>query len=801
MWTYLVRLILRNRLVNLIVIVVITAFMLYKAFDVQLSYKMAQMLPATDSTYIKYDAFKKVFGEDGSVLFIGIQDENIYELNKFNDWYDLTYRIKEIDGVEEVVSIAKMYQLTKNEEKKKFDFLPVVSSKPSSQTELDSLKEIINSLPFYDGLLYNKESNVTLMMITLDKSKLNTKGRIPLIREIQEVAEDFGKWNNVKMHFSGLPYIRTITSKKVEDELKMFVLLAMLVASIALFIFFKSFKAMMFPMIIVVISVIWALGIVSLFGYKITILTGIIPPLLIVIGVENCIFLLNKYHYEYRKHGNKVKALSRVVQRVGNAAFLTNLTTATGFAAFIVTGNKILVEFGVIASINIMIVFFLSIFLIPIFYSYLRPPKRRHLTHLENKRTLKMVNKIVSIVNNRRNIVYITTIIFVVAGIIGVSRLKTTGNIVDDIPKNDPLYVDLMFMEQHFNGVMPFEISIDTRKRNGVMKLSNIRRIEKVQKVLNEYPELSKPMSVAEVIKFAKQAYYNGNPAFYELPNNNEITFMGNYIPKANNNKKTILNSFIDTNLQVTRISVQMKNIGIKDIKRIKEDLKPRIDSIFNPKKFDTLLTGTSVVFQKGTNYLIKNLLTSLILAIIVICILMALLFTSPRMILVSLVPNLIPQLLTAAMMGYLDIPIKPSTILIFSIALGISVDNAIHFLSRYRMELKINNWNIKESVINALRETGFSMIYSSVVLFFGFAIFTFSSFGGTEALGYLVSFTLLTAVLSNLFLLPSLLLSLDKRITTKLFKEPLLDLFDEEEDIELDDLEIEGYKDTRGSA
>ena len=801
MWTYIVRIILRNRLFNLIAIIVITAFMLYKAFDVKLSYELAQMLPVTDSTYIEYNSFKEVFGEDGSVLFIGIQDDDIYDFYKFNNWYDLTYKIKDIEGVEEVVSIAKMYQLTKNETTKKFDFLPVIPQKPKDQKELDSLKKIINSLPFYDGLLYNKETNVTLMMITLDKSKLNTKGRIPLIREIQEVAENFGRWNNVDMHFSGLPYIRTLTSKKVEDELKIFVILAMLVASLALLVFFRSFKAMMFPMIIVVISVIWALGIISLLGYKITMLTGIIPPLLIVIGVENCIFLLNKYHYEYRNHGNKVKALSRVVQRVGNAAFLTNLTTAIGFAAFIVTGNKILVEFGVVASINIMIVFFLSIFLIPIFYSYLRPPKQRHLNHLENKRTIGMVNRIVSIVNSRRNAVYIISVVCVVFGIIGVAKLKTTGNIVDDIPKKDPLYKDLMFMEEHFNGVMPFEISIDTRKRKGVMRLSNIKKIDNLQKILNEYPELSKPVSVAEVIKFAKQAYYNGDPAFFTLPNNNEINFMGAYIPEHNTKKKTILNSFIDTNLQVTRISVQMQNIGTKDIKRIQEDLKPKIDSIFNPEDYSTLLTGTSVVFLKGTNYLIRNLLTSLLLAIGAISLLMALLFTSPRMIIVSLIPNLIPQLLTAALMGYLDIPIKPSTILIFSIALGISVDNAIHFLSRYRMELKLNNWNIKESVIFALRETSFSMIYSSVVLFLGFIIFTFSSFGGTEAMGYLVSFTLLAAVLSNLFLLPSLLLTLDKRLTTRLFNEPLLDILDEEEDIDLRYLEIESYKDTRGSA
>ncbi|MFC2100823.1 RND family transporter, partial [Bacteroidota bacterium] len=384
--------------------------------------------------------------------------------------------------------------------------------------------------------------------------------------------------------------------------------------------------------------------------------------------------------------------------------------------------------------------------------------------------------------------------------IIGVSRLNTTGNIVDDIPKKDPLYVDLVYMETHFNGIMPFEITIDTKKKNGVMKLSTIRKIDRLQDTLANYPELSKPLSIAEVVKFAKQAYYNGNPIFYDLPSNNEMNFMGSYIPKINTEKKTILNSFVDTNFQLTRISVQMKNIGTKEIKRIKEDLKPKIDSIFHPDKYETKITGTSVVFLKGSNYLIRNLLTSLMLAVTFISVLMALLFTSFRMIIISLIPNLIPQLLTAALMGYIGIPVKPSTILIFSIALGISVDNTIHFLSRYRLELKFNDWNIKTSVILALQEAGFSMVYSSTVLFLGFAIFTRSTFGGTEAMGYLVSFTLLAAVLSNLFLLPSLLLSLDKWMTTKSFRDPLLEILDEE-DIDEDELKIDKELDTRGSA
>ncbi|MFK5855189.1 MAG: MMPL family transporter, partial [Bacteroidota bacterium] len=245
-------------------------------------------------------------------------------------------------------------------------------------------------------------------------------------------------------------------------------------------------------------------------------------------------------------------------------------------------------------------------------------------------------------------------------------------------------------------------------------------------------------------------------------------------------------------NFQITRISVQMANIGTNEINSILTDIQPKIDSIFPPSKYDVSLTGTSVVFLKGTNYLVKNLFMSLMLAVLIITILMALIFSSARMILISLIPNLIPQILTAGMMGYFDIPIKPSTILIFSIALGISVDNTIHFLSRYRLQLRHNSWKIRPAVLGALIETGYSMVYSAIVLFFGFFIFTLSSFGGTEALGYLVSFTLVVALLSNLFVLPSLLLTLDKRIITKSFKEPYLEVFDEEEDIELDKLIIE---------
>ncbi len=791
MWTYLVRLILRYRFWNILAILMITLFMGYQATKVQMSYEMAKMLPASDSVSVDYENFRKQFGEDGSVLFIGIKDSSLFQLKKFNAWHDLTYQIKEIQGVEEVLSLSKLYYLAKNDSTHKFDFKPVVQYKPRTQVELDSIQKLIFALPFYEGLLINKTSNATLMMVTLNKNKLNTKSRIALINEIKTDVDAFSQKQGIEVHYSGLPYIRTLTSKKVENELKMFVLLSFLIASLVLYFFFRSLKAVIFPMLIVIITVVWAMGIVSLLGYKITILTGIIPPLLIVICVENCIFFLNKFHHEFRAHGNKVKSLSRIVTRIGTANLLTNATTAIGFATFAITGNKILVEFGFVASLMIMSTFFLTLILIPIFFSYLAPPELRHIKHLDNKHINGFLAKIEKIVTYKRKIVYFVVLIVLGIGIYGVTLLKTTGNIVDDIPKKDALYVDMLFFERNFKGIMPFEISIDTRKDKGVMRLSVIKKIDELQDVLKTYPELSKPVSIAEVVKFAKQAFYNGNPEFYNLPDNSEMAFMAEYLPKMNAKKKTILNAFVDTNLRMTRISVQMANIGTNDIKRIQQDLKPKIDSIFNPEKYDVKITGTSVVFLKGTNYLIKNLRESLILAIILIALIMALLFSSLRMIILSLIPNLIPQLLTAAMMGYFGIPIKPSTILIFSIALGISADNTIQFLSRYRFELRLNKGNIRESVLYALGEAGYSMIYSSVVLCLGFSIFMLSTFGGTQAMGLLISFTLFLGVISNLFLLPSLLLSLEKFLKTKHYKKNKFAKFEETETIDINDLNL----------
>lgn len=792
MWTAFARIILRNRLAILIVTGVITLFMAYLAFKVELTYNGTRILPADDSTYIEYENFKTQFGEDGAVMAIGIQSDKLFQKDVFNAWYDLGQNISKIEGVNSMLSITQIQDLTKDTTEQTFKFKKILSKRPGSQAAVDSIKDKIYNLPFYDGLLLNRKSNVTVMLLTLDRKIVDSKNRLALVTKITDKGDEFAQSNGIEVHYSGLPYIRTINTKRISSELILFSLLSILITAIVLFVIFRSVKAILIPMVVVFLSLIWSVGTVVLFGYKLSALTGLIPPLIIIIGIPNCIFITNIFHREFVNHGNKIKAIARVIVRMGMALFLTNFNTALGFATFTFTESKILSEFGVVSSINVMLVFIFSIVHVPILFSYVDAPPPKHTKHLDYKWMAALVKRIMWMITHHRIAIYVVTLLLVVVSVWGMTKMKTTGAVTDDIPKRDKVYQDLIFLEDNFHGVLPFEVVIESKQKKGIVKYNTIKKIDELQTVLADYPQFSRAVSIVEILKYAKQAYYNGDPDQYALPDRDELNFIFDYIPKGKDGKKDELTKpFIDSLQQKTRVSVQVADIGSTDMKVLLEDVRPRIDSIFPKDKFKVTLTGTSLVFVKGTDYLVDNLLWSLLAAIILISGLMAFMFSSFRMVLISIVPNLIPLVLTAGIMGFMDISLRISTILVFNIAYGIAIDSAIHFFSVYGHELKKNTQDIKLSVEESLKETGFSIMYTSIILLFGFSIFMLSNFGGTQALGMLICITLFTSIFTNLLVLPSLLLSLDKVIMIKSLREPYAELYDEEVDIDLDSLEI----------
>ncbi|MDT0557775.1 efflux RND transporter permease subunit [Ichthyenterobacterium sp. W332] len=791
-WEAVARLILRNKIAILMAIILATVFFGYQWQHMRFTYTEANMLPDDHKVNLTYNNFLDVFGEEGNLIVIGVKDSTLFSVDKLNAWNKLSDDFKTFDEVETVVSIKDLQKLVKNTEEEKFDLEPFIKDSISTIDQINKLQsELFKQYPFYDNFLFNSSTKTIRTAIYLRKDIINTSARKDFILTIlEDKIKTFKNETGLDIKVSGMPYIRTLNSQVIVEEISWFIGAALLVTSLIFFLFFRSFRATFISLVVVCFGVMWTFGILGLLKYEITVLTALIPPLIIVIGIPNCIFLINKYQHEVKSHGNKVKSLQRVITKVGNATLMTNVTTASGFATFILTQSKLLKEFGLVASLSILAIFILCLLIIPIMYTFLPYPKQRHLEHLNKRWIGGFVNWMEQMVKHKRITIYVTALVLLIVSLLGINKITISGSLIEDMPKEKQFFKDIRFFEDEFNGIMPLEIVVDTKRKKGVMKLATIKRMNQLEDLIIETPQLSRPMSVVSLVKYAKQAYTNGNPKYYQLPTSQENLFISSYIKKSSSSVD-LLKNFVDSTGRYARITTFMKDIGTDKMERIEENLQNKITKVFPKERYDVTLTGKALVFQKGTKYLVNNLIISLSLAILLISIFMAYMFRSARMIVVSLIPNLLPLLVTAGLMGYLGVPIKPSTILVFSIAFGISVDDTIHFLAKYRQELQANHWKIRKSVYGALKETGVSMFYTSIVLFFGFSVFTISSFGGTVALGALVSATLLFAMLSNLLLLPSLLLSLERSIANKeVLKEPSIQIIprEDKEDINLSD-------------
>lgn len=762
MWKFIAHSILKNRIAYLVVLGLITVFFAFESSKIQLSYQFARTLPQTDSALIEYDDFLKRYGQDGTVMVIGFENSDVFELNTFNQWDRLYKQIKGIDGVKNVLCATNLYAIQRNDSLQKFDFVGVAKKNPTSQAEADSIRRRVKSLPFYKGLVFGEGSS-TLMMITFEEKALNSQRRLAMVSEIKELGLKFSSENKIDLHYSGMPYIRASFMKKVSHEMGLFLVLTILVTAVIMFIVFKSFKIVGYSLVVVIVGILWSLGIIVLFDYKITILSGMIPPLITVIGLPNCVFIINKYQVELGLHGNKIKAIYNSIVKVGFSNFLANLTTAIGFGVFYFTDSSMLVEFGVVAAINVMATYAVAHILIPIILSYSAKPDLKHTRHLTGKRINKVLEVVSHLILNKRKQIYWTMFVLTLISFYGMTKVNLVGYMLDDLPQKDPIYTDLRFFEKNFHGVMPFEIAIDTKQAKGVFGKdgTTIYKMKALQREMEQYPEFTKPLSLVEAVKFSYQSYRGGDPKYYVLPGVMDLAKLKEYTGSVSGQSNKF-SSFLDSSMQHTRISYQMADVGSKRMKELVKEIRPKVDSIFPKDKYNVSITGNSFVFLKGNDYLFHHLFVSLLIAIGLILLVGMALFQDVLIIIMSKIPCLIPLVITAGIMGFFGIRFKPSTILIFSIAFGLASDGTIYILAEYWNELK--NKGITDhslALSNTVKEVGVSMVYTAAILFFGFALFIASDFGGTVALGVLMSITIAMALATNLVMLPSILLTL----------------------------------------
>jgi len=765
MWRSLSLFILRFRIPILLTLTLLTGLMGYFATKVRMSYEMASAIPTDNPKYQEYQSFKKMFGEDGTMLAIGFDRENLFEKNFFDAYTAWQKQIKAIEGIDNTLSIPTAINIVKEESDTSSKLL---TRSIFENRNLDSAAAEFLNLPFYRNLLYNPETHAYLTAVYIKKSFLFSRQRVKVVKDILAVTESFAKAQGIKAHYSGLPFIRTQFAESVKYEMNLILLVSLILTSIILFVFFRSFSAVLFSMLIVVAGVVWALGFLGLFAFKITILSALIAPLLVVIGLPNCIYFLNKYHTQFAIFKDKRQALLAMVERMGIVTLFTNLTAAIGFGVFYFTKSQVLKEFGLVSGLSIMAVFVISLLAIPAIFSFLEEPKEKHTRYLDNKALMSILLKLETWVMHHRRLVYAFWLVLVAVSGVGMYQLRTEGHIVDDLPKNNSIYTDLKYFEKNFNGVMPLEIVIDTRKKQGASTLGTIKKMDELSEVLRSFPEMSKPLSLVEAIKFARQAYYDGDSSSYGVPNSFDISFLLPYLKTKSDAGSSpfsrILNSFTDSTKRYARISVSMADVGSVKLPKLLDSIQARAVEIFDTSRYTITYTGTGVVFLEGSKFIISSLTESILLALVMIIFCMIFLFRSWRIVLISLITNLIPLIITAGVMGFLRIPLKPSTVLVFSIALGIAIDVTIRFLVNYKQDLPANQFLIPETVRQTIQETGISIIYTSLILSAGFVVFLVSQFDGTKALGYLTALTLFMAMITNLTILPALLVWLDRQ-------------------------------------
>jgi hypothetical protein len=771
MWQKLGSFVLRYRIPLLVFLLASTAFMGYHASKIEMSYEFSRAIPTNNSKYKDYIAFKKQFGEDGNLFVVGIQSDKLFEKDIFNDYAILSAQLKKVTGVDNLLSVPGAVNLVKNDSTEKLQAVRIFEDGPLDQAQIDTGAATFKKLPFYKGLLYNPATNAYLMGLSINKTILASPKRTKLVNDVLALCEAFAKKHQLTLHYSGLPLIRTQMADRIAKEMKWLLFGSLLLSAIILLAFFRSIGAMVISLAVVIIGVIWSVGTMHLLTYKITLLNALIPPLIVVIGIPNCIYFLNKYHISFNETGDKFAALEKMVAKMGIVTLFCNIAAAIGFAVFALTKSAILKEFGVVAGINIMVIFFISLILIPGVLSYLPEPKTRHTRYLDNKWLLAVLDRLEIWALNHRKLIYGFTILITLVAIAGMFRLKSEGFIVDDLPKTDRIYADLKFFEQNFKGVMPLEIVVDTKIKNGLRKnsLQLFGKIDSLSQFISAQPELARPLSIVEGMKFAKQAYYDGDSANYALPNSFDISFLAGYLNLKGSGKDSanqlsrLVSSFMDEDRQQTRISVNMQDVGSKRLPVLINDIREKTNQYFDSTTYRVVFTGSSVTFLEGSTFIINGLKESVFWAFLLIALCMLYLFKSLRILLCSLIPNLIPLVITAGVMGWVGVALKPSTVLIFSVALGIAIDITIRFLVNFKQVQDETSKDHETVVIETIHSTGISIIYTSLVLIAGFIIFCFSGFGGTQSLGWLTSLTLIVATITNLVLLPALLIDLSK--------------------------------------
>ena len=398
-----------------------------------------------------------------------------------------------------MLSVVDAPRLVKDPQRTRFVLKPLFLPFPETQTALDSLLQQLRQQTFYEGQLFSQ--NAVLMIVTLKKEVFDTKDRYQLMDDILAQGATFSQQTGIHLHYSGLPYLRYMGSTVVQSEIHLFLMLSLLLTLGIFYVIFRSFKMVLPCALLVAIMGFSVFGTIAFLGYKITLLTALIPPIIIIISVTNCVYMVNKYHQAYTQHKDKEQALRQTVAQIGRVSFITNLTTAIGFMVLMLVKVVVLQEFGLVAGINIMMTFVLTMALLPTFLSLLPAPTAQQTRHVESPFIQALLRGLYRLIYARPRTILLIGAMLMALAVYGGLQLRVNSYMRDDISSGETVREDMLFFEKHFKGVMPLEVVIDTGQKKGFLKRSTQAKIEELEIYLSQFPSISEPLSMKSIPK------------------------------------------------------------------------------------------------------------------------------------------------------------------------------------------------------------------------------------------------------------------------------------------------------------
>jgi uncharacterized protein len=728
----------------------ITAFMAFQVSKIGFDYDFERFFPEGDpETEFFFQHRQKYSTENDFVLFSLENDKGIFdevflkEARRFQD------SLETLPHVKSVQSLLDLSDPIKEPLFGAFFERPYLRWEEPEFYAIDSARifnspDLVNTFITADGR--------ALAMI-LDHAPYLSKVKCDeLANSVNRVVPHF---HFDALYKSGRSIGQGYFVARMQKELLLFVSASVLLIVLFLLIAFRSAWGVVVPLIVVFMSIIWLLGVMRITGKEIDLLLTILPTILFVVGMSDVVHILSKYFDELRKGKEKMAAIKVSVKEVGLATFLTSITTAVGFLTLMSSSIIPIREFGIYSAVGVLIAYILAFTLLPATMTLTPAPKLRIGASGKDFWSDRLHLFYLWIIKNRRGIGWASVLLGVVC-IIGISLIQVNNFLLEDLRKDNPFRIEFDYFEKEYAGVRPFELSVDLKdSSSSIFEPEVLRKLDKLDGFLHEEYGAGFIISPLNFVKSLNKASHNGNPEYYVLPESNrEIRKLTKDLERGK--RMSALSSFMTPELNECRFAGKIGDWGKQEIEKKNLALAAFWDQEMGHETMSFHLTGTATLIDLNNEYLSTTMIYGLLIAFLIVALIVGVMYKDWKMIIIALIPNLLPLMMIAALMGYTGINLKVSTSIIFTIAFGIAVDDTIHFVGRLRLELskgRSRQYALKRSFIG----TGKAIIITSLILIAGFLTLIMSTFKGTFYTGALLSLTLLFAVIVDLLLLPVL--------------------------------------------